>query len=248
MSRWWVITLCCFTLSACKTSNITSGKIRDITFDEVERQLLSTQLHFTTFSAKAKMDVLSGEESQSINASIDMQKDAYIGISLRLLGIEGVRVLITPDSIKIIDRINQIYYPRSFDFLEQNFGVRLDFETLQNLIAGNLIFYKGNKYPGTPDDAKYVLWANDGSFKNTIWLYPSFHVMRMQIDDLLHPRSMTLEYTGYQKTAGQVFAFIRQLQLQAVDNYNIRMEFTTLTLDQPVEFSFTVNPKYEVVH
>lgn len=248
MNKWLVILPLFLILSGCRTVNITGGKIKEISLDEMEQQMLQTQLQYTTFSAKAKVEVINNGGSTNINASIDMQKDIYIGISLRMLGIEGARIFITPDSIKIIDRINQKYYPHDFSYLEESFGVAIDFKTLQDLIAGNLIFYNGTIYPGTPDDEKYVLWANDGAFKNTIWLYPSFHVMRMQIDDLMHPRTMTLENGGYRKVENQTFAFLRQMHLSAVDNFDIGLEFTSLTLDEPVDFSFTVNPKYEVVH
>lgn len=237
-----------FLLSACRTTKITGGKIEALNLDAIEQQMLAAQLQYNTFSAKSKMEITTPDGMQSISANIDMEKDKFIGISLRMLGIEGARIYITPDSIHIVDRLNQKYYPKDFTYLEETFGVTIDFNTLQNLIAGNLVFYAGSIYPGTADDEKYVLWANDGVFKNTIWLYPSFHVMRMQIEDFMHPRSMTLEYTGYNKVSSQAFAFLRHLQFSAVDNYDIGLEFTSLTLDEPVNFNFTVNPKYEVVH
>ena len=248
MNKLLVILPVVFILSACRTTNITGGKIKEITLEQTEQQMMLNQLQFVSFSAKAKVEVSANGASQTFNASIDMEKDKFIGISLRMLGIEGARILITPDSIKIIDRVNQKYYPNDFNYIEKTFGLAIDFATLQNLITGNLIFYNGTIYPGTPDDEKYVLWANDGAYKNTIWLYPSFHVMRMQIEDMLHPRNMTLENSGYRKVNGQAFAFLRRWQLTAVDNYNIGLEYSSLTLDEPAEFTFTVNPKYEVVH
>lgn len=248
MSKWLLILSLCFTLSACRFAQITGGKIKEVTLEEIEQQLLQTQLQYNTFSAKTKVEVQTDAEVRTVNASIDMQKDTYIGISLRMMGIEGARVLITPDSVKIIDRLNQKYYPYTFSYIEEIVGMSLDFATLQDLIAGNLVLYNGTIYPGTPDDEKYVLWSNNGIIKNTIWLYPSFHVMRMQIDDLLHPRSMILENSGYRKVAGQAFAYLRQLQVSTVDNMEIDLEFTSLTLNEPIDFPFTVNPKYEVVH
>ena len=68
--------------------------------------LINTPLNFTTFYGKAKADFSSERASGNVTVYIRMQKDSVIWISITgPLNIEGARVLITPDSVKIINKL-----------------------------------------------------------------------------------------------------------------------------------------------
>lgn len=241
------------TFFSCNTSkNNTGGKIENLNMDTLDARLHADEFRFTTFLAKAKIDVTDDEKSQSVNANIEAEKDKYIGISLRMLGIEGAKIYITPDSIKIIDRINQKYYPRDFSYLEKIFSVQADFQTLQNLLVGDLVYYTGTKYPLACDTC-YAIQTQNATLKNTIKLYPSFDVMQMFVEDMQNRRTMLLTYDQYQKIKGakdkeaQHFSFLRTILIEAVEKYAVSMEFTDVTLNEPPGFTFSVNPKYEKV-
>jgi hypothetical protein len=230
---------------SCKTTHTLFGnKTKPATVEVIEEKLTVNYINFITFSGKAKVDVASSAINQSFSAQIDMLKDSVIGLSLRVMGVEGARIKITPDSIEIIDRLNQEYIPRSYSFIRDNFNLDISFTDLQSLIAGNPVFY-GNttKTVGESDD-KYVLFAQNDVYKNTIWLSPNFDILRMFIEDLVAKRTLTLSYSAHEKIQGRQFAFIRNIQVDATETLSSNIEFSKVEFDQPFGFTFSVNPKY----
>lgn len=234
-------------MSCGTTQHILGGRIKDTTPAELDAKINERRVQFTTFSGKAKIDVTGKDISQTMNASIDLKKDSVIGISLRLLGVEGARIQITPDSIKILDRINQEYIPRDFSFIEKNFALRINFNDLQNLITGSPLFYDQSTLSLGVSDDKYVLIAQKDVYKNTLWMDGDFEILRMFIEDLYNQRTLTLGYDDYNKIQGQPFAFIRTILIDAQDDFSANIEFSKVTFDEPFEFSFSVNPKYKRV-
>lgn len=237
----------------CNTSkNITGGKLENLNMEQLDAKLQESSLQFITLTAKANIDVSSTEKNQSVHAIIEVLKDSYIGISLRLLGIEGAKIYITPDSVKILDRINQKYYPGDFSYLEKLFSVKADYQTLQNMLLGDVMYYEGTKYPLACDTC-YAIQTQNSLIKNTIKLFPSFDVMQMFVEDMQNNRTMLLTFDAYKKIKAngdadaQHFSFLRTILIDAVEKYTVHMEFTDVTLNEPAGFTFSVNPKYEKV-
>ena len=82
------------------------------------------------------------EKSESFKATIRMRKDSVIWVSIvPALGIEMIRVKITPDSLKYLSKIpdNKFYYYGSFEDIGKLVGISFDFEMLQDLLVGNAI-------------------------------------------------------------------------------------------------------------
>ncbi|MBK7037354.1 MAG: DUF4292 domain-containing protein [Bacteroidetes bacterium] len=238
--------LAAFTYSSCETTkNIFGNKVKETTVEELNTKVLEKHIVYKTFSAKANIDLTGPDLSQSVNAQIDILKDSVIGISLRVMGIEGARVMITPDSIKILDRLNQQYIPRSFSFIETNFSLPITYSDLENLICGNPVFYNNTTLTQGVSDDKYVLFAQKGVYKNTIWLSSEVDILRMFIEDLMNKRTLTLTYAEFDKIEGRQFAFLRTILIDATDDFTANIAFSKITFDQPFEFTFNVNPKYE---
>jgi hypothetical protein len=101
-------------------------------------------------------------ESESINMSMRMARDSAIWISLSpALGVELARILLLPDSVRIISKVpsNKFVYEGNYSELEESFGIPLDFYTLQNLFCGSpLALNKNNdKFISKIDDRNYIL-------------------------------------------------------------------------------------------
>jgi hypothetical protein len=236
-----------FSMVACGTSGtLFTGMIKPITVEELDAELRAQQITFETFSAKSKVDISSSTGNQSFSASIDIRRDSLIGISLRLLGVEGARIRITPDSIEILDRLNQVYMPRDYSFLRDSLNLDLNFFDLQNLIIGNPVMYDSTTLELGSSEEFYILNASKGVYKNQISMAADFSIVRMFIQDLYAKRNLTLQYAEYDKIGGKRFALNRNILLDAREDLTANIIFTNVEFDQPFEFSFSVNPKYKV--
>lgn len=72
------------------------------------------------------------------NFVMRLENRKAIWISAKTMGIEVGRVLITPDSVKVLNHLNRSYYAREFGYLSQVTGTALSFYELQNILVGNM--------------------------------------------------------------------------------------------------------------
>jgi hypothetical protein len=87
---------------------------------------------------------LKGEgEGQSIDAftNIIWLRDSAIWLNVKKFGIEGVRVLITPDSVYAINRIEQTYAIMPLEKVLIDYGAPGDFGMLERLLLGSAWFF-----------------------------------------------------------------------------------------------------------
>jgi hypothetical protein len=223
-----------------------NGRIKEVPPSTILSEMNAALVQCSTLNGRAQISI-EAENTQQVSVDITMQTDSFIGLSFRVLGIEGARVLITPDSVRIIDRINKQYLPRDIQFFSQQFGIPADFFTLQNLLLGHPVFNSGTWYP-SPDETYYHLHTASALWKNDLYLYPTFLLREQQVHDTEADRHLQLQYSGYKKVHGFAFSMSRQIQAESVNKYAIDMDWASVSLDEPVSFEFKVNPKYEVVH
>ncbi|GEM_PF-1142196 len=96
--------------------------------------LLSNEL-----SLAGELNGTFGGSQQSSAFNIRIERGKQIWMILRpMLGIEAFRMLITPDSLRIVDRLNRQYYEKPFSYLNQLAGTSIDYITLENLLLNNL--------------------------------------------------------------------------------------------------------------
>ena len=109
---------------------------------ESYNSLLNNRIDFTTFSAKIDVDYRESESRKfDVNAHVRMYRDSVIWISITaILGFEGLRVYITRDSVKLLDKQNKTYTARSVAYLQDITALPLDLHSLQDLLVGNPVF------------------------------------------------------------------------------------------------------------
>ncbi len=106
---------------------------------EMIKNVELSNLNFHSFSAKAKAKVEMGKESQNVNLNIRMDRGKTIWISVTaLLGIEAARVIITPDSVKIMNKIQGEYVAKPFSYIYNYVNPGISFNMLQDILMGNI--------------------------------------------------------------------------------------------------------------
>ena len=97
------------------------------------------EIDFRYLTAKSKISFKSQyQEIDNANANIRVRQDSLIWLSISKLGIEAARVLITRDSITIMDKIHREYTVYDFPTLSKQFNFDMNFPLLQALLVGNL--------------------------------------------------------------------------------------------------------------
>src|SRR6185312_6151802 len=102
-------------------------------------------IDFTTFSGVMRVHYQgSNGANNEVNAMVRIKKDSIIWIEIYAhagpMTIKAFQVLVTPDSVKILDRIKKVARLRSVSYLQEQVNLPVDFGTIQDILIGNPIF------------------------------------------------------------------------------------------------------------
>ena len=93
---------------------------------------------FKTLSIKAKADLNINNKSNDVNMNIRIKNNEVIWVSVTALaGLEVARALITADSVKVLNRMDNIYLKKPFSYIYEFTNERITFQTLQSVLLGN---------------------------------------------------------------------------------------------------------------
>ena len=72
--------------------------------------LQTNEFKYDWLTSKFSADVITDDNKQSFNVSVRAKKDSAMWLSVSVLGIEGARMLITQDSVRFMDKLNNKYF------------------------------------------------------------------------------------------------------------------------------------------
>lgn len=129
--------------ASCKTFFIPDSdvEIPEQKRDSVCHFILDNQIKYSSLSIRFSATIESEENSDSFRGNLRILKDSAIWISVRSLNIEGARLLITPDSVKIINRLENTFYMGKINLLTERVGYDFSYYDLQALLTNSLFFF-----------------------------------------------------------------------------------------------------------
>ncbi len=213
------------------------------------RQVLSNRISFTTFAAKIEIDYEDAEgKKNNVNAHIRMYKDSVIWISVTgLLGIEGLRALITKDSVRLLDKQNKIYIGRSVTYLRDVAALPLDLSSLQDLLMGNPVFLDSNIISYSRSANTISLLSNGDFFKNLFTIGESDKLIySCKLDDIdeLRNRTCYLTYVNYENKKGCNFSTERTISVSEKKKLDLKLDFRQYDFNETLSFPFNIPKNY----
>jgi hypothetical protein len=127
-----------------KTENTVDSVKNEFTLwmDSINDHLLMFKTLQTDFSG----NYTDNSTNLSLKGVLRIKHNEFIWISIRpTMAIEVSRLLITPDSIKIIDRLNNQYYSEGYNYFYTKFNLNCDFNTIESLLTGRIFSYPPGK-------------------------------------------------------------------------------------------------------
>jgi hypothetical protein len=238
------------------TGNAARTPVRDAHADSmlVIRQTLDqlgrNHHDFNFFSAKVKVHYEGGDGKENeFNAFIRMRKDSMIWVSINaLLGFEAFRLLITPDSVKILDRLKKVVRLRSLSYLQEEVHLPVDFKTLQDLLIGNPIFLDTAHIPFYRTEAKGIsLFSAGAIFRNYLTLGTDATPQHSKLDDTDPMRSRTgdMTYGEYDYSSAVPFSTYRKVSVAEKSKVDIEINFKQYKFNESLEFPFSIPKNYK---
>jgi hypothetical protein len=208
-------------------------------------------IEFQTFSAKIKVDFegSDGKKNPPFNAFVRMKKDSIIWVNINAaLGFDAFRVLITPDSVKVINKLNRTVQLRSVGYLQEVTKIPMTFSDLQNLLVGNPIFLDSNINSYKKDDKTISLISLGILFKHLLTVNKDdFTLQHSKLDDVdaIRARTAYLTYGDYQSKNGFHFSTHRKITVSEKSKLDIEMEFKQFDFNVDLSFPFNIPKNYK---
>lgn len=214
-------------------------------------KLESREKEFETFSAKVKVAFQGGDGKRNdFNAFIRLQKDSVLWVSINaLLGIEAFRVLITPDSVKVLDKMDRTLQLRSVNYLQEITKLPFSFKELQDLIVGNPVYFD-NQVVSYKREGVSVSILNIGPiFKHLLTLDSSeYKILHSKLDDVnaISARTADITYGEYENINGTLFSTYRRITISEKSKLDIEMKFKQYGFNEPLNFPFNIPKNYKL--
>jgi hypothetical protein len=224
-----------------------SAKMVRATFSKLNEK----HIDFNTFSSKVKVDYSDDKNNRiDFNAFIRMKKDSAIWVSIiAALNIEAYRVLITPDSVVILDKLNRTVQTKTLSYLQQITKLPFDFKTLQDLIIGNPVYLDKKVVAYREQDEKLSFSTIGDAFKHYITVSKNdLSILFSKLDDIDVSRSRTanLSYEDYVAAGSWKFAETRKITLSEKTTIDVKLDFKQVEFDKPMAFPFAIPKNYRL--
>ena len=211
---------------------------------------INTPLNFTTFYGKAKANYSSPQASGNATVYIKMRKDSIIWISVTgPLNIEGARVLVTPDSVKIINKLENTVQLSSIERLQQITKLPLKFSDFQNIILGRPVLNDGDSREYELKKDSITLTAT-GELMKYIYSFTksNFQLGQSNMQTINNKTVMAANifYNDYQQVNNMSFAESRDVAITGSSPANLQLNFKEYNFNQPQSYVFTISKNYTI--
>lgn len=207
------------------------------------------QADFNTLAIKARAELDVDGNNNEVSINIRMQKDKKIWISVTALaGLEAARVLITPDSIHVLNRLESIYLKKPFSFIHEYTNPQISFQTVQSILLANLTEEAATQKPEfSMDNDRLTLSGISSSLAYQLHFTETMRVSGTSLRDTLNGQQLQVNYSDFYLESSGLFPHQLKLQSQAgAKSIKAEMKYTKIEKDIAIDFPFSVPKRFSV--
>ena len=251
-------------LASCSSQRkIIKAPIKEEGAEYLFKKLKERELQYNWLTAKFSAEYKNKGQSNSFNGQIRIRKDSVIWLTFSpALGIEVFRMMLTQDSVKFINRMNNSFFAGDYNYVNRYLHTNIDFDILQSFLTGNdLSFYENGKFRAALDNNFYKLaTANRTKLKKfirnnqenlrvliqNIWIDPeSFKITRADVKEIREPNiKLEARYSSFEKIEDQLFPKEMSFDISAENNLSVSVSFNKITINIAQAFPFKIPQSY----
>ncbi len=191
-------------ISACGKKNVVRNK-------KLSDEFRVEELKFDYLTSRGKITYKDPTQEFTSPVDIRMKRDSVIWMSVKpMLGIEAARIMITKDSVLIIDRYNKNMMLFSFDSLSRKVNFPLDFKMVEAMMIGNLPISVENARAKIAIEPEYFkIKQKQGDFELVSLVSREHHkLQRIDVEQDNSHNELILKYEDFKVVQSQIVPFI----------------------------------------
>ena len=209
-------------------------------------------------SARAKVVFRDQEKTRHFVSYVRVKRDSVIWMNFKKSGIEAGRLLLRPDSIFLIDRLNNQFAQGSLSDLKERLQLPFQdlsdselFNSLQEAFFGNPVFFRVKALNSDTLQGMYTLKGESGGLKSEYVLHANSCLLReMTFTDLRGKRKASFLFDAFSVEEGiENFAYFRHIIFDEPQSggVSLELEFKQVELDVPKSIQFHIPDHYQRV-
>jgi hypothetical protein len=210
-------------------------------------EIRGRQLVFNTFSGKANttLDINGNSNDVTLNIRINRDREIWVSVTA-LLGIEVARAVITPDSIKIVNRLQGLYTKKQFSYIYTYASKQINYKMLESLLVGNAIPELLNERASLQADSGNVTLS--GNLQDLIYkliLGPDMKVAQLNLSNQNEGQSLQVTNNAFIQAANRIMPSQIAIASTAKDKkVHVNLHYTKVDFDQQQQYPFNIPERY----
>lgn len=248
-------------LSTCKTyRKKQSVRRQGFDSDTVINNFKTHEFLFEKLSGKLSVSTDIDGKKQSFTANMRMKKDSVLWVSVSpFFGIEMMRLILTPDSAKAMNRIESTYFLADNNYLKTLLKADIDFKMLQSVLIGNdFPHFESNAFKVEKEDSSYRLVINkrkklaNNSIDNNTTInqviclgQESFKIIKNTFSDIEEKYKFEIVYSNFKILGNQLFPYNIECKIKTNNQlWKISVEYSRLDLNVDNTYPFVIPDKF----
>ncbi|WP_375416944.1 DUF4292 domain-containing protein [uncultured Hymenobacter sp.] len=220
----------------------------------VEPAVQAKNTTFRYLKAKGKLQIDFKGRKQGANMSLRIRRDSAIWLSGSLVGVEGVRALLTPDSVRVVMPLQREYFAGGYRYLSQLLGVPVTFGQLQALLLGDYFPAPAGTAPTVVNEAgrQRVSYPQTTLLLEQLIALSTGRLQQLKVTDSSKPRGLTVDYSDFRPVEPSNLPFAHATFVQARQGADgtttLSINYSKVDLDRErLNFPFSIPAKYKSV-
>ena len=206
---------------------------------------------FSYYKSRGSANYRDAKTQIELEVEITMEKNSYIMLSAKaVLGIEVTRVLMTKDSISILDRMNRKHIVTDYRYIEKLTNTKLSLPQLQQLFIGNPLFTPSDSNSSVDSMLNYIVVSTLVSPTHTQLLYLHQNTVkptRNLITDKSNGREFKTEYDGFHTQGSNMYPSDFTINIRAEKSVECRFTLNYFAFVKEKELNFVVPKNYQTL-
>jgi Domain of unknown function (DUF4292) len=234
----------------------------------LSKYVKENEFDFVWVTAKANVETLIDGKEESFDIRVNIRKDSAMLVTIQyLLGIQVAKILITKDSVKMVNYIQKNYFKGDFAYINDLLNADLDFNVLQAVLFGNSAeFYEDDELKLKPvtdrENCHYLLsterkrrlrrlQSGGNEQKKALQILTlnpdNYKIIKNEFSDPATNRSFIANYKNFTQKDSVYAPYHVDIDIVAEKKASVKIDYVRIEKNIPQKLSLNIPSKYEAI-
>ena len=239
-------------IASCKSKKAIVDDTKDVAVETFVNKVQANAFHPEWFKAKAQLQYKENGRGLSFTSTIISKDKEFLWLNGKKFFIEGARILIKPDSIFAVDKINKKFVSDDMGWVAREYelssllGEAVSLNHLQDIFIGNPILDIIPYSNLSNKEADVLLTGEQDGYASQLIIDPnSLETKRFSFSQ--GENNMTVKYSDYRPVNGNhSVAYKREVLIErpGEGDLELTIQYDNIIIDEPQPIKFNIPSNY----